>query len=366
MKKKKRRGGKLKRQKREHERRMEKQKKIKKNKKSSLLNQTQQAFRKIDGIGLSKRETRFRKETLVHSYSQQRHNKSNSKQFVTYLKKEYGIKNLNEITYRHYVSFIEKKLYVDKVSPAHVRNIETSLMHLQIGLKKMQIEKNENTTVFFNERLVTNVSEINQNRSYSDEEYKKIHDNLKGEYQIGVFLARYCGLRAKEIQNIEVRHFLKTYDNYVISIPDGSGITKGGRPRELFISREHTVRLDKILNGKGYFDKVCDIKNSQLLRNAVLETKKRIGLSCNDGKGLHGFRHSFARERMNQYIQHKEGAEEIFRSMMKGLKEFNNPKKFIEEKDYDLFNFVIKQMDLVHSDIGHGAGRYDLAKIYLG
>lgn len=361
-----RRGGKRQQQKKAHRERMKQQEENKVQKhKSSLLNQVQQAYKSIDGIGQSKRAARSMNQTKVHSYSQQRHNKSNSKQFVVFLKKEYDIKNLNEVDHEHYRAFIEKKLYDDEVSAAHVQNIETSLSHLQIGMNKVQEYKGEEPTVFFTGRLVQDIDFIARDRSYTDDEYKAIHDELSPRFQDGLFLARHCGLRGKEIENIEVRHFVRLHDNYVISIPDGKGITKGGRYRELFIAREHTERVDRMLQGKEYGEKVCDIASQQTLRNAVVKAKVKIGMDTKDNRGLHGFRHSFARERMNTYLEKKDGAIELFQRMMQGLKEENNVSHYVAAEEEELKDFVIKQMDQVHSDIGHGKGRFDLAKVYL-
>ena len=73
----------------------------------------------------------------------------------------------------------------------------------------------------------------------------------------------------------------------------------------------------------------------------------------------HDFRHSFTRERMHTYLAKKGGAIELFQRMMKGLKEENNVLHYVAAAEEELKDFVIKQKNQVHSEIGHGKGRFD-------
>lgn len=331
----------------------------------SLTNQLQQSYKAIDGVGQSKKEARKKGLKKVHSKKQQQENKSGANGFKEFLERE-GIKNLRDLTPYHHHKYIEQKKN-EGVSIGHLRNIETVLHFLQAGLNALEERKGLKLTTFYKGRLIRKVKNKYQDRSYTEEEYLTILKELKYPYNVGWFLGYCCGLRAKELANIRKEHFMKVEKQYIIHIKDGAGITKGGRPRMIIVDEEHTPFIDYFLKDIDDHEKVMKGKSDQDLRNRVLRIKKAKGMDYSDRRGLHGLRHSFARNRLQAIIEEEQDDESaaVYKKLKTHFREHKNLKVDWNEEEKNALKRLLVYADVVHAELGHGKGRNDLLKRYL-
>jgi len=340
---------------------------VKKKKKigGSLKNQVQQAFKAIDGVGQSKKEARKKGLKKVHSKKQQRENKSAANGFIEFLAQE-GIYNLRDLTPYHHHKYIEQKKN-EGVSIGHLRNIETALNFLQVGLNTLEERKGLELTTFYKGRLIRKVENKYQDRSYTEEEYLTILKELKYPYNVGWFLGYCCGLRAKELANIRKEHFMKVKKQYIIHIKAGAGITKGGRPRMVIVDEEHTPFIDYFLKDIDDHEKVMRGKSDQDLRNHVLRIKKDKGMDYTDRRGLHGLRHSFARNRLQAIIEEEQDDESaaVYKKLKTHFRKYNNLHVNWSKEEKEIYHRLLVYADVVHAELGHGKGRSDLLKRYL-
>lgn len=98
--------------------------------------------------------------------------------------------------------------------------------------------------------------------------------------------------------------------------------------------------------------------------NGVNAACKAAGIN-QDGRGCHGFRHTYARSRMEQVMSGDQ------RFMMQRI--INNCKVgrkadygILTDKDKVLYLSTKEKMDRIHSELGHGKNRWELAMRYMG
>ncbi|MEZ7173752.1 integrase, partial [Sporosarcina sp. OR05] len=175
-----------------------------------LKYQVEQAIKKINMIGVSKRELRGAKtETGIHSISQVKHALSVSQNFAEWAKKQ-DIKDLFQLKRSHYRAYIAHK-QAEGVSNGHLINIETNLRLLEKGMNSISREKG------FSERnwtpktrlIDTSVREKPQNRSYSTEETKEYLNKLSENARVGGVLQSAFGLRLREAANTKGAHIVE-------------------------------------------------------------------------------------------------------------------------------------------------------------
>ncbi|WP_199560455.1 hypothetical protein [Pantoea sp. 3_1284] len=105
-----------------------------------LKYQVEQAIKKINMIGVSKKELRDAKvETGIHSISQVKHALSVSQNFAEWAR-EQGVKDLFQLKRSHYRNYITHK-QAEGVSNGHLINIETNLRLLEKGMNGISREK---------------------------------------------------------------------------------------------------------------------------------------------------------------------------------------------------------------------------------
>jgi len=322
------------------------------------------ALKEIDKINQSKKKERIKGSTGIHSYNQMRHATSASRNFIAFVHDQYGINQMQSFTMNHYAAYIED-MQQRALSDGHIRNVETALSQLQKGFNARQARLRYRQVVFIpKNRLVAYKAPQVQNRSYTDEEYEQILKNATEGARGGIELMREMGLRVREAANVRVEHFTKKGDSYFLEIKrgEGAGITKGGRYRYIPVSERFTQRLEQMLQGKDEMDPLIKM-TSDSLRSAVRDACKKVGVKQN-GRGTHGFRHRYTRERAEQLMTDLE-----WEMMKRVLENMSDGKlanySIFTEADQKVFADMKKKMDQIHSEIGHGKNRYHLAMVYL-
>ena len=337
--------------------------------KSSIVHEVKTAVNQMDRIGQSKRKLRKEGNHGIHSLKQKQETLSAAQNFAKWARKEHGVKSiyqLKEDHYRGYIGFLER----GERSVGHRKNVETALRHLQKGMNLRSEHFGKETHVFVPANRVTNWKESKKpmDRSYSREEYQKILAHLPPNSRDAVMLCRELGLRVREAAGVEVRHFQPTEQGWKLMIRngDGKGITKGGRFREVAVPDRFKAELERMTHGKGSHEKLIAVVRDTV-RKAVGVACKKAGITQNE-RGTHGFRHAYARERVDQLFKER-GIREVGHKMVARIMENRDQGRFanygIHEKDQVVFDHVKEVIDAVHSEIGHGKDRWDLAAVYM-
>lgn len=222
------------------------------------------------------------------------------------------------------------------------------------------------------EKRVTSLKGIQKpkNRSYSDSEYQKILQHIPPKSRDAVMLTRELGLRIREAVRVEVQHFKPIEGGgwkLQINQGQGGGITKGGRYRETPVPKSFERELERMLHDKRRSEKLVSVQRDTV-RRAVNEACRNIGISQN-GRGLHGFRHSYSRARLDELLN-KKGLYNEGRMMIERIMQNRDNGRLTDygifnSKDKKMYELVKAAIDQVHSEIGHGKDRWDLAAVYM-
>lgn len=336
--------------------------------KSSIVHQTKTAVNAIDKIGYSKRDARSERTTGIHSLKQKQETVSASQNFTKWTRNTYGIRNLYELRDEHYRSYINH-MRAKGSSIGHIKNVETSLRHLQKGMAVRAKKFNKEPVNFCpTRRMIQTKEALPKDRSYENDETKEIMERLPSNSRDAVILSRAMGMRVREACTVRVEHFqadgkggLKLY----IRKNEGQGVTKGGRFRETPVPKNIESDVKRMMKGKKPKDTLVSVKRDTV-RRAVNRACKGAGIQQN-GRGTHGFRHAYARERVDQLLDKqnikREGDHMIDRIMKN--RDCGRAADYGMHGKEQLFNSVKKVIDQVHEEIGHGMGRWDLASVYM-
>lgn len=335
---------------------------------TSIVREVKESLTAIDKIGQSKLEARKVGESGIHSTKQMVNTMSDCQNFVKWVRVEYGVKSIADLQEQHYINYIEY-LREKGISKGHRMNVETSLRLLEKGFKKRLERFKDEPIYFFNgfvpeKRLEKYLGAENVlNRAYRADEIQKIRDNVSFEVLKAVDLMTYLGLRVKEAANIRVEHFVKMENGWRLIIYKGTGITKGGRFREVPVPVIFENRLESLLKDKRANERLVKVSVSTI-RDGVNVACKKAGIN-QDKRGCHGFRHVYARERASQLmsVEQKEMMQRILENRKIGRKVNYG---ILSLKDNQIYKESKQIMDKIHGELGHGKNRWELAMRYLG
>lgn len=332
----------------------------------SIVREVSESLRAIDKIGESKRAARRAGDTGIHSTKQMSNTMSDAQNFAKWVRDEYKILSLNDVKQEHYKSYVSH-LQSKGVSNGHIRNIETSLRLLEKGVQKHSERPNSHLKCsegFCPEkRLVTYQRNENaQNRAYSPSEMMQIRMHCSPEVQKSVDLMQNLGLRVRESVYVRVEHFVRDQGVWYLNIENGAGITKGGRHRKIPVPREFELRLERLLQNKSPEQRVVAVA-STTVRDGVNAACKKASIEQNN-RGTHGFRHSYARSRMEQLSTpaHQQMMARILENCESDRKADYG---ILKMEDKQLYQETKEVMDKIHGELGHGKDRWELAVRYL-
>lgn len=336
---------------------------------TSIVREVKESLSAIDKIGQSKRDARKAGTSGIHSKKQMANTMSDAQNFVKWCRTEYGVKSINELTERHYASYLAH-LSEKGVSQGHKINVETSLRLLEKGFIERSKRFGDDSATFGRfcpeKRLeiATRGSDV-QNRSYTKNEVQLIRENCSDEVQKAVDLMHELGLRVKEAVNVRVEHFVPNSkgNGWCLSIDKGTGITKGGRFRQVDVPQRLEQRLESWMANKSPEERLVNVSQSTV-RDGVNVACKRGGVA-QAGRGCHGFRHAYARERMDQLMTNEE------KQMMQRIlanRKIGRAADYgiLREHDKKLYAAAKEAMDQIHAELGHGKNRWALAMRYMG
>lgn len=334
-------------------------------KRASLIYQIMAVIKIILAFGKSKRDAKkngtFKEK--IYSYKTLKNTLSVCVDFARFCKGEFNIKSIYDFKKEHYCAYLEQKANKN-CSTGHLKNIETGLRKLQIAMNKQAEMYSKSPTIFCTEERIYNAKNsknMPKDRSVSIEEAELIIHNIKSvEVRKALKLQLYLGFRSKESVKLMPQHV--NFEKGEIIIRNGKGITKGGRPRDIKIPDTFIEELKSIVANRPSNEPIAKISESSL-RRSVLKSGKLLGIKTS---GCHMFRHTFARERFNFLLA--EDADEgrnLLKHMLKQRSLGRRPDNGITKEYREIYKKVQNAMNIVHSEMGHGKSRYDLAEVYL-
>jgi len=334
----------------------------------SIVHDVKVCLNEIDMIGKSKWEARQAEIKGIHSLKQKEHTMSACQNFVRWTRSQFGVKKVHELTQEHYKAYLVH-LESRGISVGHRQNVETAIKHLQNGLNARSERFGKDKILFTPEKRITvpDASEGLSNRSYTNAEVKALLQNVPATTGDAVKLMRGLGLRVREAAHIRAEHFVRRENGWRVEIDKGAGITKGGRFRHLNVPKPFERELERMLQGKEPTDRLVRIQ-VDTIRESVSKGLKKAGIEQNR-RGCHGFRHAYARERVDTLFKER-GLEDRGHQMMErilGNREIGRQADYgiLKSEDRQLYEVVRSTMNQVHSEIGHGVNRWDLAMRYM-
>lgn len=333
---------------------------------TSIVREVKESIQAIDRIGHSKRDAKKNGANGIHSVKQKQNTMSDAQNFVKWCRAEHGVKSIADLNEGHYKAYLDH-LSEKGVSKGHQQNVETSLRLLEKGFKTRS-ERFEGSLKGWEgfcpkNRLVrVEMGENVRNRSYRDNEVQLIHQNCSTEVQKAVDLMRNLGLRVREAVTVRAEHFVRDDTGWRLYIKDGAGITKGGRYREVSVPKGFETKLEQMLVNRAPEKRLVNVA-ATTVRDGINVACKKAGI-VQDGRGAHGFRHAYARERMDLLAttEHKQMMARILDNREIGRKADYG---ILSSKDKELYAETKAIMDKIHGELGHGKNRWELAMRYM-
>lgn len=332
-----------------------------------LKYQTEQALKKINHIGQSKRAFRENGvETGIHSVSQMEKALSVSQNFTKWARETKGLKDLYHLKrsyYREYIDHMRQK----EVSNGHLINIETNLRLLNKGMEQVAQDKGNQVRDWVPKTRLVDVKEREKpvDRSHTHEELEQIRGAASNNVKQAMDLQNAFGLRLREVAETRAAHIVEidgklhwqaTGDKTALNT--ASGVTKGGRPRITPILDRYEPFVRRMMQNKEPNEKLVSASYNGL-KSAY--TRLDVG-------GSHSFRHSYAREQLLNEFKIR-GIESTGRTMLQNMLE-NRKQGFrkdheVTKEEKGLYREVNACVDRVHGYLGHGRGRIDLCEVYM-
>lgn len=333
---------------------------------NKLKYQVEKALKKINKIGVSKKELRDKnQETGIHSTTQIKHALSVNQNFAKWLKQK-GVKDLFQLKRAHYRDYIQH-MTEKGVTNGHLINIETNLRLLHKGMNIISKEKGFKSRDWCpKKRLVdTTTREQSKNRSLDEQQISKAYEKLSDNAKIGADLQRAFGLRLREVAKTRAAHIIEQNGClYWKAIEDkkalntSHGITKAGRSRSTPCNPEMENRIRQIIKNKPSESFLVPLKY-----NSLKSAYSRANLS-----GSHSFRHTYARNMLKLDFQQlsieKQGRDIVERMLINREKGYRKDYQ-IERSERELYKKVNQVVDRVHGYLGHGESRSDLMQVYM-
>ncbi|MGG4461960.1 tyrosine-type recombinase/integrase [Brevibacillus porteri] len=333
---------------------------------SSVKNQVVQALRTIDKIGTSKRQARKAGDkTGIHGTTYKDDVQGSAIRFVQYAKENHGIKNIFQLRPDHHKSYMAH-LDSKGLSKGYMINVESHLQKFQTGMTKMSESLGKQPVMFFEGRTVSpGEKEGPRDRSYTREAIEAMMKHMSKRVATASRLGHNLGLRNREVCNLRVEHVQRCEDGRLeIRIENGKGVTKGGRFRNIPVPQRYENELRGLITGKEPGDRIIPI-SEKTMRNGVAEACKKAGIQS---QGTHGFRHTYARERVQELIQERipDRESEAHWALDRLVENYHGNQRMDSGMERDLYDDIKGIVDTVHSDLGHGEGRWDLFAVYMG
>lgn len=231
-----------------------------------------------------------------------------SKNFAKFLKENYQVKMVREITPQMCIEYLNTKSGCSTKTLSAYKNM----------LEKLSFACSQkfHTENFYTESVrahkVENTYKTNSSRIYTNKEIEKIY-NYKGCRQEEIKTMCFIGCRVSELINIKVEDINLTEHRYANTIKDGRIDTfstvyikgKGGKESYRVILPQYRAYFENLIVGKNPTDKLFDLPSNtkqarQILSNEIRKITKEIGIT-QSGKN-HEFRKYHCQQALQYYI----------------------------------------------------------------
>ena len=346
---------------------------------ASIKNQISHVLKTLQAFGESKKS---RKEEMgnkgfgngtdrIHSVKTYQNIRGDAIRYGEWLKAEHGVKNIFKIGDK---AILYTKQYIQHLKDrglaiGTIAGVESSLLHLERGMNKFNREvrgQNTELKIIEGRTLSSSDKEIPQDRAFkSREKAEEVISKMSKSTQSIGHLSLNLGLRLKESLNIRVEHVLDRGDSMKILIPkgEGRGITKGGRFRVVTVPKHFENQLRGMIQGKGLKEKIAGNINRETAKKSIQRACIKAGEHLD--KGSHRFRHTYARERLNEHLKSISRGHEILNRIIENKELGFRMDKGIGTDDRGVYEQVKGAINEVHKDLGHGANRWELVLTYM-
>ncbi|MBP1934859.1 tyrosine-type recombinase/integrase [Ammoniphilus resinae] len=337
----------------------------------SMKYQVESALKVINYIGQSKHEAKKKigsnKVTGIYSIKYFRKVLGSSILFSQFAKREFKIKSIFELQPEHHAAYIDE-LQQKEVTKGYLTNVESHLLKLQTAMRLISEKNHRKPVTFMEKRLISwKDKEKPKDRSYTEEEIQKLEPHFSRAVATAMRMSLNLGFRTVTICNIRVEHVVTQEDGSLrIEIPDGKGITKGGRFLYLNVSSSYAPELIGLIKNKGPKDKILPLKENTLRQGL----KRACEASGVESAGFHGFRHTYARRRLEQimgdrFTEGKIMIDYILKNRDRGRRMDDGISKDPLDPYRKSFEWVQDCVNIVHGELGHGKSRWALVAVYM-
>lgn len=263
-----------------------------------------------------------------------------SKNFVKFLKENYNIKMVKQITPQMCLEYLNTKEGCSKKTISAYKNMLEKISYACV----CKFGCNHFYTEEVRTHKVENTYKTNSSRIYTNKEIEQIY-NFKSDRQKEIQTMAFLGLRVSELINLKAGDFNLTTHTYTTTTKDGRLDTfssvyvkgKGGKESYRVILPQYRDFFAELIKGKGAEEKIfnlpTDTKLARLvMSNEIRKITKELGIA-QSGKN-HQFRKYHCQISLQHYID----------------------KGWSREKSE---RFVIQR------HLSHSGERQDLKKIYL-
>lgn len=343
---------------------------------ASIKNQIVNSLKQVNGIGTSKIDrkkeigkTGFGNGTdRIHSVKTLQNYRSSAIQYGEWLKQQHGVKNIFDIGDKavEYTNQYIHHLKANDYTNGYISTVESALKHLERGMNMFnkEVRGQSEAIKIFEERSISSTDkEIPQNRAFfSRDQAERVIANMSTSTKNAGHLCLNLGLRIKEAVNIRVEHIEDRGYSMRIDIKNGKSITKGGRFRSFQVPKHFEKQLRGMIQGKGLKDKIVPVKY-ETARKSFQRACEKVGER--EDRGTHRFRHTYARERLNERVGRIERGKEVLDKMVDNKILGQRMNAGISRADRSTYEAVKSEINLVHSELGHGGNRWELVLTYM-
>lgn len=219
---------------------------------------------------------------------------------LKYAKSEFGVKDIERLSASEVRGFLASKVE-EGVAHATMAQYAAALEKLEVALNRYAAEQGTGREYAFHGAISevkaqANLERFEGSRAYADPD--RLVAAVRGDaFQLAAAIQRESGARISEVNHIDEKH-LRGWGGQDVDTGQEKGVVevqgKGGKVRELLVSWETYVRLERIVREQGRFEFDKDAYRREL-QAAALKTGQVY-------QGSHGLRWSWAQER-HQVLQ---------------------------------------------------------------
>ncbi len=227
---------------------------------------------------------------IIKSLSAKSNLKDFAHDFAAFIKSEYGVKQVKEITPDMCQSYIERKA-AEGCSLKTIKTYASNFLKLsKCANKAFNIRTDYAVSV--DESKIEKTETIKQ-YSFTKEEMERILDAPRPSASLNALKFAYAtGVRVNTLERLEVRH-IDFQKGEILIFKD-----KGSRSRVLPMDEQTAKLLRECIKGKNPQDKVFEVKKDSV--NKYLRRRcERLHITTPDGRtksGVHGIRKLWAEE----------------------------------------------------------------------